>query len=305
MLKNTLTVLLLALAPAFCLGQAAVQPAQPRHIVMNESELRDFHSNIANRDYELYIQVPDSARTHPEKKYPVVYLTDAYWSFIKVSTISGSLWYDKIAPEYIIVGIGYAGDNVDYNRERMFELSPTALTYGKEAKQGIRMGGSRQFLSAIKEEIIPYVEKNLPADPSFRVIMGSSMGGLFSLYAMYEEPGLFQGVIASSPAVQWDYNWIFRRENELEMKAVGDDYKSRYHVPARLFMSVGDAEWPEFAGEIKAFDQIIRSQGYEDFAYEFRLIEGERHGGSATEAFQRGLRFVFQPQMPSKTMPVD
>jgi hypothetical protein len=68
-------------------------------------------------------------------------------------------------------------------------------------------------------------------------------------------------------------------------------------------MCVGDSEWPSFTGTILAYDQILKSAGYADFEYQFRVLEGERHGGAAAEGFQRGIRFVFEPMMPSPVMP--
>jgi predicted alpha/beta superfamily hydrolase len=306
MIRKLLLCLLFAVVPlAMRAADATPTPAPAAYppYVVDNSELRSLHSKATGRDYLLYIAYPGSYKEHPERKYPVVYVTDGYWSFDKVNTLGGSLWYDKIVPEYILVGIGYVGDKVDYNTERVYELSPSFQDYGWMANFKGRMGGSRAFLDAIKGEIIPYIETNTHADPSFRVLMGSSMGGLFSLFAMYEEPGLFQGVVAASPALSWDHCWLIRRESELRSKAEGPDEKGRLRIPTRLFMSVGGAEWPGFVGYIRAFDEIIKSGNYQDFTYEFRVIEGERHAGNGAEAFNRGLRFVFQPQMPSATIP--
>lgn len=305
MIRILLLIFVTTLSPvALRAAEQASAPAETfPHYVVDNSELRPIHSTVTGRDYLLYIAYPGSYKDHPERTYPVVYVTDGYWAFDKVNTLGGSLWYDQIVPEYILVGIGYVGDNVDYNKERMFELSPTPQNYGWMADFKGKQGGSRLFLDSIKTEIIPYIEKNTRANPSFRVLMGSSMGGLFSLFAMYEEPGLFQGIIAGSPALTWDHCWLFRRESELRAKAAGPDETGKLKVPTRLFMSVGSAEWTGFVGHIRAFDEIIKSAGYTDFAYEFRLIEGERHAGNSAEAFNRGLRFVFQPQMPSPTIP--
>jgi uncharacterized protein len=307
-MKLKLLALIVVLAAPFSsFAQQTANVSKPEEsfppMVLQNTELRPIHSKVTGRDYLLYIGYPGSYKDHPERKYPVVYVTDGYWAFDKVNTLGGSLWYDQIVPEYIVVGIGYVGENVDYNKERMYELSPSVADYGEAATSKWKMGGSRLFLDSIKTEIIPYIESRMRADPSFRVIMGSSMGGLFSLYAMYEEPGLFQGVVAASPALTWDHCWLFRRESELRNKAAGNDYKDHYSVPARLFMSVGSEEWTSFVGNIRAFDEIIKSGDYQNFSYEFRIIEGERHAGNGAEAFNRGLRFVFQPQMPSKTIP--
>ncbi|MBN1404395.1 MAG: alpha/beta hydrolase [Opitutales bacterium] len=273
--------------------------AKPVHMVLENTELRPLHSDITNRDYQLYIGYPDSYASNPNKHYPVVYLTDAYWSFVKMHSLGSSLWYDQAVPEFIVVGIGYVGENVNYGVERMFELSPSKQDYGWAAQMGdIRMGGSRLFLDSIRDEIIPYVDANLRTDPSYRVMAGSSMGGLFSLFCMYEEPGLFQGVISSSPAVNWDHRWIFNRESQLHSKAIGDNERGTYSVPARLFMCVGSREWQGFQADIKAMDTIISNGNYADFAYEFRVLEGEHHGGGVAEAYNRGLRFVFEPMRP-------
>lgn len=306
-LLRSLSVLTSALL--VCAGLSGQTPTAPAaapvafpHVVLDNTELRPLHSAVTGRDYLLYIGYPDSYRSHPERRYPVVYLTDAYWGFVKTYSLGSSLWYDQIVPEYIVVGIGYAGENVDYGKERLFELAPSVMKYGF-AKGVEHQGGARQFLTALKTEVIPYVENNLRADPSLRVMAGASLGGLFSLFCMYEEPGLFQGIIASSPAVEWDNRWLSRRESELRNAARGDDYKGTFHVPTRLYMSIGTAEWPEFVGAVKSFNETILSGAYADFAYKFQLIEGERHGGTVAEAFNRGLRFVFEPRMPSPVMP--
>ena len=267
------------------------------HMVLENTKLVPLHSDITGRDYLLYIGYPDSYRDHPERKYPVVYITDAYWNFIKMYSIGSSLWYDHLAPEYILVGIGYTGVNVDYEKERMFELSPSRQDYDWCAGMTCRMGGSRQFLDAIKKEIITYVETNTQADSSFRVLVGASMGGLFSLYAMYEEPGLFDGVIAGSPVVDWDHCWLFKRESELRAKALGIDNRGLFCIPSRLFMSVGGEEDHLFIGYIRAMNEIISDTGYKDFDYEFRVVEGEKHASNCTESFNRGIRFVFKKDM--------
>jgi predicted alpha/beta superfamily hydrolase len=282
-----LLILLVAL-----LTNVQAQNYQP--VKLANTELRTLHSTIANRDYQLYIGYPDSYREHPERTYPVVYLTDAYWSFARLFPQGSGLWYDKLAPEYIVVGIGYAGENVNYDRERLFELSPTYQKYGWTAGMTCPMGGSRKFLDAIKTEIIPTVEKQFRADTTFRVLYGASMGGLFSLFAMYEEPGLFDGVISVSPVVEWDYFWLFRREAELRTKAVGDDYNGQFSIPTRLYMTVGGVEYRQFIANIKAFNEIICDSLYSNFSYEFRVIDGEGHSSNNAESFTRGIRFVFK-----------
>ena len=42
----------------------------------------------------------------------------------------------------------------------------------------------------------------------------------------------------------------------------------------------------------------IASREHEHLAYQFRIIDGERHAGMQLESYTRGLRFVFAPLAP-------
>jgi len=263
-------------------------------IQLKNTEQHQLHSDITGRNYLLYIGYPSSYNPKSSRKYPVLYLTDAYWTFIKVNALGPSLCSDHVAKEYIVVGIGYQGEDLDYGLERMYELTPSKVDIDWGHNKEGRTGGAHKFLKAIKKEIIPYVEANMPADPNFRILAGASLGGLFSLYAMYEEPGLFQGIIAISPAVGWDGMWLRNREAVLRKEAAGKSGTDALRLSTRLFMSVGDHETADFCNNIVKFHGIINSGAYADFAYKFRIIDGERHGGTKAEGFNRGIRFMFE-----------
>lgn len=48
------------------------------------------------------------------------------------------------------------------------------------------------FLSYLKNELIPFVKTIYPVDPTDRCLVGYSWGGEFTLYALLHEPDLFQ-----------------------------------------------------------------------------------------------------------------
>lgn len=147
-------------------------------------------------------------------------------------------------------------------------------------------GDAPKFLAFLKEELMPLVETNYPADASQRLLMGSSYGGLFTLYAMFAAPELFSGYVSASPAVPFGNRAIFKQEAE---------YAAQHHnLPVKLFLSVGELE--ELAPPVKAFIEVINKRNYEGLKLETRIIEGERHSGNKPEAFNRGLRFILQNQ---------
>ena len=281
---------LFALALAFgaaCRARSA--PAAPERDTIDHSEVHQLSHASNGRDYRITVAVPDSYATHPEQRYPIIYAVDGYWDFKLLKAIIGGLVYDKFIPEVILVGIGYPGDAPDYGRLRRWDLTPVSDGPTKEATQG-PSGHSTEFLEVLEREIIPYVEGRYRVDPSFRVLSGSSYGGLFALTVLFTKPELFAAYIAPSPAAPYANDWIFGREEAFA--------KSGKPLAARLYMTGAAAEFPDLLAGVKRFDARLRERAYPGLAYEFRLIDGERHAGTKPESFNRGVRFAFAPRAP-------
>lgn len=273
---------------AFVLGLVApALPAadHPPHVIGN-SELRVLPKTAAGRHYQLSVGLPASYARQPERRYPVVYVTDGYWDFQKLDAIRGALLFDKVVPEFIIVGLGYAGDNLNYGQLRSWELSPVTRNGDPNT------GHAAEFLQTIETEIIPFIEREYRADPQHRVLAGASLGGLFTLYSMYTKPELFQAWIAVTPAVVLGNDWLL--EQEAKFAAAGRVLKGRLHV------SMGENEGVGFISAILRYNARVQSRKYPDLAYSFRIIDGERHSGMQLEAYNRGIRFVFEPLAPER-----
>jgi uncharacterized protein len=159
-MKPPLAVLLVSLACALCAGSALASetaPEYPPHTIRG-SEVRVLPVNAAGRHYQLSLGLPASYAKETARRYPVVYVTDGYWDFQKLDAIRGALVFDKVVPEFIIVGLGYAGEDLDYGTLRAWELSPVPL------RGGSTTGHAAEFLATIESEIIPFVEREYRAD---------------------------------------------------------------------------------------------------------------------------------------------
>jgi uncharacterized protein len=240
------------------------------------------------RSYQLYIGLPPSYAKQPNRRYPVLYLCDGYWDFTLFNNIFGGLNYDNDAPEVILVGFGYPGQSPDFGALRAYDYTPVPESHDGKGKG---TGHAAEFLRVVESEFIPFVEREYRADGKFRVLAGSSLGGLFTLYAMLERPGLFQGYIAPSPAVEWANGWLFGRE-----AAFAAAHKD---LPVRLFMSGAGEESPGYLAQVRRFDELLQGRHYPGLRYKWRLVDGERHAGTKPESYNRGVRFVFAPLAPS------
>lgn len=281
---------LLALVTAAGLATASTvwsadAPSTPSGHTITNSQLRVLPANAHGREYQLHVGLPASYATSKSQRYPVVYVTDGYWDFEKLVAIRGSLVYDKVVPEFIIVGLGYSGEDLDYGNLRRWELSPVPFGDNGEAS-----GHAADFLKTIESEIIPFVEREYRVDPTHRVLCGASMGGLFTLYAMHTRPELFQGYVAATPAVVLGNDWLLGYEEAFA--------KSGRPINARLYVAGGGNESPGFLGGVLRYNARVSQRKYSGLAYEFRIIDGERHAGMQLETYTRGLRFVFAPKAP-------
>jgi hypothetical protein len=239
--------------------------------------VRTLKSAATGRDNDLYIHLPSNYSRDTAKKYPVLYILDGQWDFKLMDSVLGGLVYDKFVPEMILVGITYSGENPDYDGLRAMDYTPTATPQVKGSGNGPR------FLKFLKSELIPFIETNYRADPSHRELQGSSYAGLFTLYAMFAEPGLFSAYLAASPAVPYDNGYLFKQEAEYA--------RTHKDLPVRLFLAVGGSEG--LTEPVKEFMRTLQSRGYKGLKLETRVIEGERHAGNKPETFNRGLRFLF------------
>ena len=229
------------------------EPSYPPHTIPG-SELRVLPTNGAGRHYQLSVGLPASYAKETGRRYPVVYVTDGYWDFEKLDAIRGALVFDKVAPEFIIVGIGYAGENLDYGRLREWELSP--VPFGDRPGTG----HAADFLATIETQIIPFVEREYRADPAHRVLAGASLGGLFTLYAMYSRPDLFSAWVAVTPAVAVNDGWLLGYRHAAGVVYPGSAVRPRTagagagtgHLSVRSLIVTGEHKFWCLLAEVRA-----------------------------------------------------
>jgi hypothetical protein len=264
---------------------AVAAPGVHKQVIEN-TEIRPIPRHGSDgRAYQIYVALPASYADHPERRYPALYFCDGYWDFALVNAFYGNLLYDKVVPEAVLVGFGYQGDKPDYGKLRRWDYTPVADPRPNPDEGP--SGHGPEFLATIERDIIPFVEREYHVDASYRVLGGSSLGGLFTLYAAIAQPGLFQAYIAPSPAVVWANDWLFAYEDAFA--------KGGGKLRGRIFMTGASEEAPSFLDGIRRFDKRLRERDYPDLAYEFRIVEGERHAGTKAESYNRAVRYALAP----------
>ncbi len=283
---------LILLCQVLVQNSSDLQAATP--FVMPNSAMHPISTDSTrNKDYLLYVHLPENYKNEnntkeknaKNKHYPVLYLLDPWWDFPVVAGAHSGLVFDGVIPELIIVGIGYAAENPNVDRLRESDYTPAPVAGDKN------MGDGKAFLTFIESSIIPYVEETYRVDKRYRVLAGSSYGGLFTLFTLFEKPALFQGHIAISPAVSWFNRWLFRREAEFYL---GNNTGKIPTLESRLYMSVGDADQLEnFTNESIAFSYLLKDRPYKGLDYKFEIRANEHHASVKLGSFSQGLAHAF------------
>jgi len=146
----------------------------------------------------------------PKKSYPVLYMHDGQMLFDDANTWNHQEWgLDEALLDYadslqpcIIVGIWNADTlrRAEYFPEKALKFIPETIRreFIDTELYGKALGD--EYLSFLTQELKPFIEKMFSASssPDHNFLMGSSMGGLISLYALCEYPDQFGGIAGLS-----------------------------------------------------------------------------------------------------------
>src|SRR6478609_1900845 len=158
------------------------------------------YSDILKEKRIIQVLLPENYK--PEEKYEVMYVLDGESSIKLISTIQQFTQNESYMPPLIIVAV--------FNTDRNRDFLPTSTTEMPAA------GGADKFLSFFKNELIPYINKSYPSNGE-NTLYGHSFGGVFSMYALLNEPQLFNSYLAVDPSFWWDSGYM----NKLASEKIG------------------------------------------------------------------------------------
>lgn len=265
---------------AACLSSAHAQ-TRPSYeeVKISGSQLRHVESKEANKSFDVQLLLPasyDPAKPN-NKEYPLLVVLDGQWDFKLIASVTGGLYYDKDVPEVIVCGITYPGEKPDYDALRAVDLTPVA----QADRPG--SGGGAKFLAFIEKELLPSLKGELPVDDSKKILLGNSLGGMFTLYAMFERPGLFSDYVSSSPAVTFADDASFKRLDAF--------VATKQPLNCRLFVGVGEREM--FTEPVIRYLARLRSKPIAGLTLQSMISREDGHTSNKPEVYNRGLRFVF------------
>jgi predicted alpha/beta superfamily hydrolase len=217
------------------------------------------------------IYTPDAYDREPERRFPVLYMQDGQNVFRHPESARYDTWcandaLEQVAAEgriepWIIVA-------VDHGPDRFAEYSPW-----DEPRLGVTARGPL-YVRFVADHLKPWVDATYRTKPEApqTAIMGSSLGGLISLYAGLVRPEVFGRIGGVSPTVMWS------------LGRLSEAWTTRPPTWVRIHLDVGTAEGLTIASvgldypvAVRAFHKHLQSLGYEPWELELVVEEGAGH----------------------------
>lgn len=144
---------------------------------------------------DVLVYLPPSYATG-ERRYPVLYMQDGQNLFDEATAFANQDWrvdetMERLSGEgyeAIIVGIPHGGER------RLVEYNPFPGRWGAKGEE---------YVGFVSDQLKPFVDSRFRThfEPAATGILGSSMGGLISLYAFFRRPDVFGLCGAMSPSL--------------------------------------------------------------------------------------------------------
>ncbi|TDE04167.1 alpha/beta hydrolase [Flavobacterium hiemivividum] len=188
---------------------------------------------------KIWVYLPKNYQTS-KKNYSVIYMHDAQNLFDAKTSYAGE-WnldekLDSINAQLIVIGIEHG------NEKRMEELTPF-----KNEKYG--GGNADAYLEFIVKTLKPAIDKKYRTKTKKKntLIMGSSLGGLVSYYAILKYPNVFGKAGVFSPSF-WFSNKIF------------DLTENTKKIKTKIYFLCGDKESEDMIADMNKMEHLVNTK---------------------------------------------
>lgn len=242
------------------------------------------------------VWTPSSYSDSGSRRFPVLYLQDGQNLFVRpgpkaqgvrwqADTSAQKLITAKAIPPVILVGVDNAGAG------RADDYTPVVWK-GKG-------GRAEDYCNLLVTKIKPFVDRayRTRPGPESALVGGSSLGGLFSLYAGLRRPDVFGGIMAMSPSVFWGGDHILKEVEQSPRNGT------------RIWIDVGRNETATMRKGFRKLVRVLTSSGWSRSRVSelatLRAIEdphGSHDEASWGRRFGRALKFLLPVGRTKRTV---
>ncbi|MDT9582720.1 alpha/beta hydrolase-fold protein [Stenotrophomonas indicatrix] len=293
-----LTGCAMSVAPPATQKEARESATAVPGVVLPDTESLRVHDPIG-RDYALWVALPAGYAAHPQKRYPVVYVTDALYSFPLVRSVRNLVGQQGVNIEdFILVGLPpQEGLTSKQSRSRDYTPSDPVRTPAGYYSDDVTYGGAAHYRDFLADHALPMIDARYRTDPARRVFAGHSYGALLGAYVLTTQPDMFGTYILSSPSLWFDQGLLPRMQDAAVMPS----------KPIRVLLSVGGYETVKPGPRYSTGNDMLRQSA--DFAGQLQrsgrklqveniVMDGEDHLTVYPRVITRALLEVLAGEGP-------
>jgi len=223
------------------------------------------------RNYELYIELPEDYSEDNNKTYPVLYYTDAMWHLEMLSACQ-----EYILEDVILVGISW---QLDINEDLKNEIGVHVSRFrdysmkkhsNPEIQKKYQPGQAHKHVDFIRNDVIKYIDNTYRTDTNSRTYFGYSLSGEFGAYILLTQPNTFNNYIIGSPSIKDEVAYL----SELNTKFGPFEASNRNSsLDANVFISYGSLE-DEMVDPIEEFISLLNNRSDDGLAGIKEVVEG-------------------------------
>jgi predicted alpha/beta superfamily hydrolase len=252
----------------------------------------ELHSAGLGRTSEIVVYLPPSLSPGGPgwtdgRRYPTLYFNDGQNVFDERTANAGEWHADETLEMLAGEGIEAIAVAVPNSAARLEEYSPWRSSNPWDAGRGEIGGRGEIYLEWLVGSVMPLVDRSFPTSTEREAtgIVGSSMGGLISLYALMFEPRAFGFAGVMSPSVRWADYAAIRMIDEGKLPQ------------GRLYVDMGGDEWAGMIDDSRRLRDALVGCGWRD-GHDLMYVED--HGGGHNESawswrLPDALRFLLAP----------
>ncbi len=244
---------------------------------LGEKTYVPLRSSVLNEDRTAEVILPPEFGADSDDEYDAIYILDGIRAYHYAT-------YDYLRGEGFIpkrtILVGLLG----------LKDTPTRFRDFTPTKTSMDSGGADRYLQFLKEEMLPLINKKFRTASERSALVGGSMGGLFVVHALLNQPTLFKSYVALDPSLWWDGGVV----NAEVQRKIG----TLKGLNRLLWVNGREGEGMREM-RIDRLDAILRARAPSGFAWACHPYANETHLTTWIKGFWDGIKYCYGGYYPN------
>lgn len=269
------------------------QSGEGRPYEIADSEVWDVPDPVSGRGYQVYVALPPSYAKQPQRRYPVLYVTDADYAFPIIRQLARRLNVEgPQIEEFILVGLSYGkGEDGGVSRQRDYTPTPNGPS---TAPANAVHGQARAYQAYLRDQVKPYITARYRTDPARASFLATPMGRCWGHRSCSPSPAC-STAMSSAARPSGTTNGMLETRSALCPAASGPDGECLSLCRRLRSLRKGDRRYNQtvdMVADNRALEAALQSRQYPGLKLKSVVLNDEDHLTVAPRGFMQALKYL-------------